>query len=102
VSTHLLTQEHGTSQTEGFAQPIESSQSPQRQLRHSTACALETTRRCKTIVPIVEKAITIMEANKKKKEEAGLAKILYPKKGRSRIGHFDIYYVGLMVDTFSL
>ena len=79
MSTHLLTQEHGTSQTEGFAQPIESSQSPQRQLRHSTACALETTRRGKTIVPIVEKAITIMETNKKKKGRRRIGKNIISK-----------------------
>jgi hypothetical protein len=86
VSTHLLTQKHGTSQTEGFAQPIRSSQPPQQQLGRSTACTSETTRRGKIVVPTVEKAIAVMEANKKKKEEAGLVKVLDPKKG-NWIGH---------------
>ena len=67
----MLTQEHGTSQTEGAAQPVGSSQPP---------CISETTRRSKTVVPTVEKAIAIMEPNKKKKEEAGFAKVLDPKK----------------------
>jgi hypothetical protein len=66
VSTHLLTQEHGTSQTEGFAQPFGSSQPPQEQLGRSTACTSETTRRGKIVVPTVEKAIAVMEDKKKK------------------------------------
>jgi hypothetical protein len=91
MSIHLLTQEYGTSQTEGFAQPIGSSQPLQRQLGHSTACTSMSTRRGKTIVPTMEKAVVVMEVNKKKKEEAGLAKVLDPKKGtwigqNSRIG----------------
>ena len=69
MSTHLLTQEHGTSQTEGFAQPIGSSQPPQRQLGYSTACTSETTRRGKTIVPTMEKEIAVMKANKKKRKK---------------------------------
>jgi hypothetical protein len=48
------------------------------------------TRRGKTIVSIIEKEITVMEAyTKKKKEKTGLAKILDPKKGivKATIGH---------------
>jgi hypothetical protein len=57
----------------------------------STACTSMSTRRGKTIVPTMEKAVVVMEVNKKKKEEAGLAKVLDPKKGiwigqNSRIG----------------
>jgi hypothetical protein len=38
-------------------------------------------RRGKTIIPTIEKAITVMEANKKKrKKKVGLAKILKPEK----------------------
>jgi hypothetical protein len=42
----------------------------------TTAFTSTLARRGKTIVPTMEKAITVMEANKKKKEEVELAKIL--------------------------
>ena len=80
MSTHLLTQEHGTPQTEGFAQPIGSSQPPQRQLGHSTACTSETTRKGKTIIPTVEKAIAVMEANKTKRKRSDWQKYLIQRK----------------------
>ena len=56
----MLRQEYETSQTERAAQPIGSSQPP---------CTSKTTRRGKTVVPTMERAIVIMEANKKKRKK---------------------------------
>jgi hypothetical protein len=38
-------------------------------LGRSTACTSETTRRGEIVVPTIEKAIAIMEANKKKRKK---------------------------------
>jgi hypothetical protein len=65
----LSTQEYWTSQPTGSTQPIGSSQPPQPQLGLTTACTSMPVRRDKNIVPTVEKAIAIMEANKNKRKK---------------------------------
>jgi hypothetical protein len=60
----------------------------------TTACTSTPVRRDKNIVPTVEKAIAIMEANKNKRKKPDWKKILNPNRGVKMCVYIQLQYCG--------